>query len=198
MNITEVNKFLSFLLFCLAGCSAFSQIYIWGLSDNYHLEEDNPDFCYTYKIDGYWHQTYVYYEMVDKKKFDNRIEIVSKSYDKPLLCVLPLHIDQKDTLLFFTDDNKSCHLVLDSVPRYMSFDVCTRPDPKVYVPINKKEIPSKITILWGAGPYESKCILTIRSKKELDEKALRSIQRDVSEGKHPYHFDEYYYYISTE
>lgn len=193
---TWVTKSFVFFIFCIVGGTSYSQSYISDCSANYTKEADNPAFCHTYKVDGYWRQTYLYYEMVDKDHFDNKIEIVNKSYDNEwgFYCI-QLHIDGKDTLILSTSDSNVCYVVLDSVPNNIAITILNRANKKVYVPINKKEIPSKITILWGYN--DSHGILTIRSKKELDEKTIRSIQRDVSEGRHPYHFDEFYYYISN-
>lgn len=194
---TWVIKCLCIFMFCIVGQSSHSQFYIYNESENYAREVGNAAFCHTYKIDGFWRQTYLYYEMVDKDHFDNKIEIVNKNYDNEwgFYCI-QLHIDGKDTLILSTSDSNVCYVVLDSVPNNIAITILNRSNKKVYVPINKKEIPSKITILWGYN--DSHGILTIRSKRELDEKTIRSIQRDVSEGRHPYHFDEYYYFISDK
>ena len=191
--MSTFSRSFCFLICCLVGYPSYSQFYICDYSDNYSREKSNPAFCHTYKIDGYWRQTYLYYEMIDKAQFNNRIEIVNKRYDNEWgLYFIQLHIDNKDTLILATSDSNVC-LVLDSIPSQMALTLFGRPK-KVQVPINEKEIPSKIIILWGNN--DSHGILTIRSKKELDEKTIRHIQREVSEGRHPIHNDDYYYFIS--
>ncbi len=133
--------------------------------------------------------------MIDKAQFNNRIEIVNKRYDNEWsLYSIQLHIDNKDTLIFVTSDSNVCNFFLDSIPSQMALTLFDRPNTKVQVPINEKEIPSKIVILWGYN--DSHGIMTIRSKEELDEKTIRHIQREVSEGRHPIHYDDYYYFIS--
>lgn len=194
---TWVIKCFCFFLFCIVGQSSHSQFYICNESENYAREVGNAAFCHTYKIDGFWRQTYLYYEMIDKARFNNRIELINKSYENEEgFYIIQLHIDGKDTLIISTSDSNVCECVLDSLPDYMELTLFGRPNKKVQVPITQKEVPSKITILWGYN--DSHGILTIRSKRELDEKTIRSIQRDVSEGRHPYHFDEYYYFISDK
>ena len=192
---TCLSRSLCLFICCLVGYPSYSQFYIWDCSDNYSREISNPAFCHTYKIDGYWRQTYLYYKMIDKAQFNNRIEIVNKRYDNEWsLYFIQLHIDNKDTLIFVTSDSNVCNFFLDSIPSQMALTLFDRPNTKVQVPINEKEIPSKIVILWGYN--DSHGIMTIRSKKELDEKTIRHIQREVSEGRHPIHYDDYYYFIS--
>lgn len=190
---TWVIKSLCIIVFCIFGQSLHAQ-YIWEHSDNYPRELNNPEFCHTYKIDGYWSQTYIYYEMIDKNQFNNKIEIVNKSYGNEWgFYFIQLHIDQKDTLICATSDSSEYVSIRDSIPKHISLTIFGR-SGKIQVPINEKEIPSKITILWGNNDTHG--ILTIRSKRKLDEETILSIQRDVSVGRHPYHYDEYYYFIS--
>lgn len=189
------NKHLIFIIFLSLWNPAISQSYIWEYSDNYQKEVNNPEFCYTYKIDGFWRQTYVYYEMVDRSHFNNEIELVNTNYDTSWgFLPLQMNIDGKDTLILLTRDSSVCNLVCYSVPSQISFKIPTRLN-KVFVPINEKEIPSKITILCGYNDGAGG-ILTIRSKRKLDKETLVSIQRDISEGKYPAHHGDYYYYIS--
>lgn len=190
---TWVIKSLCIIVFCIFGQSLHAQ-YILEHSDNYPRELNNPEFCHTYKIDGYWSQTYIYYEMIDKNQFNNKIEIVNKSYGNEWgFYFIQLHIDQKDTLICATSDSSEYVSIRDSIPKHISLTIFGR-SGKIQVPINEKEIPSKITILWGNNDTHG--ILTIRSKRKLDEETILSIQRDVSVGRHPYHYDEYYYFIS--
>lgn len=190
---TWVIKSLCIIVFCIFGQSLHAQ-YILEHSDNYPRELNNPEFCHTYKIDGYWSQTYIYYEMIDKNQFYNKIEIVNKSYGNEWgFYFIQLHIDQKDTLICATSDSSEYVSIRDSIPKHISLTIFGR-SGKIQVPINEKEIPSKITILWGNNDTHG--ILTIRSKRKLDEETILSIQRDVSVGRHPYHYDEYYYFIS--
>lgn len=190
---TWVIKSLCIIVFCIFGQSLHAQ-YILEHSDNYPKELNNPEFCHTYKIDGYWSQTYIYYEMIDKNQFNNKIEIVNKSYGNEWgFYFIQLHIDQKDTLICATSDSSEYVSIRDSIPKHISLTIFGR-SGKIQVPINEKEIPSKITILWGNNDTHG--ILTIRSKRKLDEETILSIQRDVSVGRHPYHYDEYYYFIS--
>lgn len=191
MNTCLIRGFCLFMCF-LVVYPSYSQFYICDYSDNYLREKSNPAFSHTYKIDGYWRQTYIYYEMIDKVQFNNRIEIVNKSYDNVWsLYSIQLHIDNKDTLILATSDSNICDLVLDSIPNQIKLTIFGRTS-KVQVPINEKEIPAKIIILWGYN--DSHGILTIRSKKELDEKTIRYIQREVSEGRSPCHHDEYFFF----
>lgn len=189
------NRYLLFIMFLFSWYPATSQFYIWGESNNYQKNVDNPAFCYSYKIDGFWRQTYIYYEMVDRAHFNNEIEIVCTNYDTNWGFIpIRMDVDGKDTLVLLYSDSNVCNLVFDTIPNYISLKIPTRSN-KVYIPITEEEVPSKITILWGCSDG-AEGVLTIRSKKELDRKTLLSIQRDISEGKQPDHHDSYYFFIS--
>ncbi len=189
------NRYLLFIMFLFSWYPATSQFYIWGESDNYQKNVDNPAFCYTYKIDGFWRQTYIYYEMVDRSHFNNEIEIVCTNYDTNWgFFPIQMDVDGKDTLVLLTCDSNVRNLVFDTIPNYIYLKIPTRSN-KVYIPFTEEEVPSKITILWGYTDG-AEGVLTIRSKKKLDRKTLLSIQRDLSEGGQPDHRDNYYFFFS--
>lgn len=189
------NRYLLFIMFLFSWYPATSQFYIWGESDNYQKNVDNPAFCYAYKIDGFWRQTYIYYEMVDRPHFNNEIEIECTNYDTNWgFFPIQMDVDGKDTLVLLTCDSNVRNLVFDTIPNYIYLKIPTRSN-KVYIPFTEEEVPSKITILWGHTDG-AEGVLTIRSKKKLDRKTLLSIQRDLSEGGQPDHRDNYYFFFS--
>lgn len=189
------NRYFVFIMFFFSWYPATAQFYIWGESNNYQKDVGNPAFRYAYKIDGFWRQTYIYYEMVDRPHFNNEIEIVCTNYDTNWgFFPIRMNVDGKDTLVLLTNDSNVRILVFDTIPKQISLKIPTR-STKAYVPITEKEVPYKITILWGYSDG-AEGVLTIRSKKKLDKKALLSIQRDISEGKQPAHHDNYYFFIS--
>ena len=163
---------------------------------NYAQEESNCDFKYCYKIESYWRQTQVYYQMVEKSNFNNRIEIINKNYNNDwMFYVIKIKIDNKDTLIITDSDSTKNTLFFDTVPTHMILYVSTRTD-KIDVPITDDEVPSQITILWGK-PNEGKGLLTIRSKIELNQKEIDTIRQAVSNGGH-WAPDYYYYFISDK
>ncbi len=193
MSITDIKKYCIFA-FCFATLSVNAQFYIWGESMNYVQEECNSDYKYCYKIEGCWRQTRVYYQMVEKSSFNNRIEIINKNYNNDwMFYVIKVKIDNKDTLIITDTDSTKNTIFFDTVPTHITLYVSTRTD-KIDVPITNYEVPSQITILWGK-PNEGRGVLTIRSKKELDQKEIDAIRQAASNGG-CWAPDYYYYFIS--
>lgn len=189
-------KWTCVLVLSFASIPTYAQFYIWGESVNYEKEIANMDFKYCYKIDGFWRKTLINYKMVDKAHFDNNIEIINTNYyNEYQLYAIIVNVDGEDTLLIEEGVSSRITLIVDTIPKNMSFLIFSRPN-WISVPITDFEVPSQITILWGL-PNEGQGVLTIRSKVELNQKDIENIRQSVENGNRiaP---DDYYFYISDK
>lgn len=188
-----IKNVFTFILFT-ATIPAYAQFFIWGESVNYEKEVGNTEFCHCYKIDGYWRQTLIHYQMVDKAHFNNKIEIENSNYYKEWqMYAIKLSVDGKDTVLVTDSDSGVCTLIFDSIPFYLKLTIFSLPNG-VYVPITDYEVPSRMSILWGQ-PNGGHGVLTIRSKVELNQKDIEVIRQSVANGSR-WAPDYYYYFIS--
>ena len=141
-----IKNVFTFILFT-ATIPAYAQFFIWGESVNYEKEVGNTEFCHCYKIDGYWRQTLIHYQMVDKAHFNNKIEIENSNYYKEWqMYAIKLSVDGKDTVLVTDSDSGVCTLIFDSIPSYLKLTIFSLPNG-VYVPITDYEVPSRLSIL---------------------------------------------------
>lgn len=186
-----------FLLSIISSFSLNAQSIIWGTSENYQRLRDDTSYHFCYKLESVYKPTKIFYEMVSVGNFNNEIVIENVDYENEPIVGEPLRIrvGNKDTLIF--SDTMGCAIIkLLEPPQEIWIRIFPKPNGFYVRQTRDYLITSKIKLLWGSAPG-GRCILTIFSKKKLEEIEIMEMESILFSG-NSIESDEFYYYFSEE